>query len=425
MYGVIVLTMLEAVAQVPTSDPVLVWNEETLQAIRTAKTPPPIAARNLAMVHAAMYDAVNSVTRTHKHYLVDLRPPQGTSAEVAAAVAGHRVLVRLYPAQDKRFNEVLDRLMARLPRGQARDEGITLGFFVAESMMKWRATDGSTRRVALKPGNGPGVWKPTPTQYADPLLPQWPYVNTFALVNLDRFRPGPPPALTSTAYARAVQEVQAIGRADSRFRNPEQTQIALFWADGNGTVTPPGHWNRIAATVAVERRLTLPEKARLFALLNMALADAAVSCWDCKFNFNYWRPVTAIREAETAKNPYLQSDPTWKPLLDTPPFPSYTSGHSTFSSAAATVLRLVLGTDRVRFSSTSEGLPDARRDFNSFWEAAEEAGKSRIYGGIHYSFDNEAGLETGEKIGQFVVRRYLTPSPPPAPPELRQSLLPE
>ena len=176
--------------------------------------------------------------------------------------------------------------------------------------------------------------------------------------------------------------------------------MARFWADGEGTVTPPGHWNRIARSVAAEKKLELAERARLFALLNVAMADASIVCWDCKYRFDFWRPVTAIREV----------DPTWVPLLPTPPFPAYTSGHSSFSGAAAAALVSFFGTDRVRFSSTSDGLPDVTRSFDSFSAAAEEAGASRIYGGIHWAFDNTDGLACGREIGEDVARRHFLPA---------------
>jgi membrane-associated phospholipid phosphatase len=193
--------------------------------------------------------------------------------------------------------------------------------------------------------------------------------------------------------------VAAVGGVGGAARTRDQTEVALFWADGEGTVTPPGHWNRIAGGVAAARGLPLVEAARLFALLNAAMADAAVVCWDCKFRFDVWRPVTAVREA----------DPTWAPLLPTPPFPAYTSGHSSFSGAAAAVLAASFGADEVPFATTSDGLPGVTRSFRSFSAAAGEAGMSRIYGGIHWSFDNTAGLACGREVGAAVVRRFGRP----------------
>jgi hypothetical protein len=201
------------------------------------------------------------------------------------------------------------------------------------------------------------------------------------------------------------------GRASTR-RTAEQTLIAWFWDDGAGTVTPPGHWNRIAQAAARARGTTPAENARLFALLNLALADAGIACWDCKFTYRLWRPITAIREADLAGNPDTRPDPRWTPLLTTPPFPSYTSGHSTFSGAAAALLAHFFGTDAVRFTIESEGLPGYTRSFASFSAAAREAGRSRIYGGIHYEFDNRAGLALGRALADRVYRDRLRPGPP-------------
>ncbi len=397
MSGAILLVLAQVASQAPPADPVLLWNEETLLSIRADNTPPPMAARNLAMVHGAVFDAVNAITQTHTHFLVDVRAPEGTSLKAAATVAAHRVLIDLYPNQEKRLDATLRRCLAQVPAGPAKEEAVTLGLFVAEEMLKWRKDDGSARKIAFKPKEGVGLWQPTPPNFRPALLPQWPEVTLFALPNQERFRPPEPPGLGSATYLASYREVKALGGSKSEERTSEQTEIARFWADGPGTVTPPGHWNRIAQEVARQRGTTIAENARLFALLNFALADAGIVCWDCKYRFSVWRPIQAIREEEKE----------WTSLLETPPFPSYTSGHSSFSGASAAVLESFFGTDRVRFSSTSDGLVGVTRSFSSFRAAADEAGKSRIYGGIHWEFDNSAGLETGRRIGQFISRHWL------------------
>ena len=220
------------------------------------------------------------------------------------------------------------------------------------------------------------------------------------------FTPKDPPRLTDAEYTTAFHEVKELGAANSKTRTRDQTEIARFWADGAGTCTPPGHWNQIAQTVARKKHTNLVENARLFALLNIALADAGILCWDCKYKLGFWRPVTGIHHADQDGNPNTQADAAWKPLLDTPPFPSYTSGHSTFSGAAAAVLADVFG-DNISFQTTSDGLPGVTRSFKSFWAAAEEAGQSRIYGGIHWQFDNTEGLALGKTLARLVCRDYL------------------
>jgi membrane-associated phospholipid phosphatase len=418
MYGVLLLTAITA-AEAPEpearpDDMVLRWNEITLQAIKTDRTPPPRASRHLAMVHVAVYDAVNAITGTHRPFRVHAAALEKASPEAAAAAAAHRVLVDLYPAQKDGFDRALERALTELPAGADRDEGVRLGRRVAERVLTWRRTDGAGREGRHTVGKGVGVWRPTPPGFRPGLLPGWAEVTPFAVTSGEQFRPKPPPELTSAAYAENLNEVKALGARDSRTRTADQTLIALFWADGDGTVTPPGHWNRIAQAVARQRGTTLAESARLFALLNVSLADAGVCCWECKFKYALWRPVTAVRDADLDGNPDTERQPGWRPLLTTPPFPSYTSGHSTFSGAGAAALAHFFGTDAVRFRSTSEGTPGHHRSFEGFWAAAQEAGRSRIYGGIHYEFDNAAGLAMGRDIANHVARNFFQPRSRPS-----------
>ena len=242
---------------------------------------------------------------------------------------------------------------------------------------------------------------------ADALLPQWPFVTPFALAHPSQFRTAGPPPLTGAAYAADLDEVRRLGRVDSAERTPEQTLIARFWADGAGTATPPGHWNQIARDVSRQRDTGLYENARTFALLNIALADAGISSWDAKYFHGLWRPIMAIREADRDGNPATAPDPGWSPLLATPPFPSYTSTHSTFSAAGAAVLSSVFGPETA-FTTATDDLPGVIRGFGSFASAAAEAGRSRIYGGIHFEFDNRDGLAAGAAVGQYVAQTQLS-----------------
>ena len=381
-------------------DMVLKWNEVALQAIRAEKTPPPIAARNLAIMHLAIYDAVMAIERSHQPYLVDLAAP-GASAEAAAAVAAHRTLAGLFPKERETFDLIVARCLVDIPAGSARDRGVELGRFVAERMLEARSNDGSADVGKYAQKSFGGAWRPTAPFHKDALLPDWGYVKPFAIKRGTQYRPAGPPALTSLQYAAAFNEVKRLGERHSIHRTEEQTQIAHFWADDVGTVTPPGHWNRIAQTIARERGTTLAENARTFAQLNISLADAGVLCWVIKFTFDFWRPITAIRETADGEG--------WTPLLNTPPFPAYISGHSTFSSAAAASLAQSFGTDKIRFTTTSDDLPGVRRSFDSLWAAAEEAGMSRIYGGIHWSFDNVDALHVGKTLGEYVGKTTLQP----------------
>jgi hypothetical protein len=365
------------------------------------------------MMHAAVYDAVNAIYRTHAVYKVAATPADGTCPEAAAAVAAHRVMVALYPRQICCFDAALDACLESVPDGPGKTAGVRLGQGVAERILAWRATDGSDRRSDYVPGTGVGWWQPTPPDCQPALLPQWRFVTPFAMQATSQFPAQDPPALNTPQYTAAVQQVRALGACNSTVRTPDQTEIAHFWEDGEGTVSPPGHWNRIAQTVARARGLCLADNARLFALLNISLADAGILCWECKYRYSYWRPIQAIRCADRAGTPGV-ADPCWTPLLKTPPFPTYSSGHSTFSATAATVLANFFGTDEVPFASTSEKLPCVRRSFRTFWSAAEEAGWSRVYGGIHYDFDNFEGLRAGRALGDYVSRNFLLPAQLPA-----------
>ncbi|MFN0068476.1 MAG: vanadium-dependent haloperoxidase [Limisphaerales bacterium] len=234
-------------------------------------------------------------------------------------------------------------------------------------------------------------------------------MRPFTMVSGDQFRPQPPPALNTAAYSYEFETVKQYGAANSTVRTPNQTEVALFWADGGGTATPPGHWNVIAQDVATARSLTLAENARLFALLNLATADSAIACWDAKYAYNLWRPITAVREADNDGNPETVGDPAWTPLIATPPFPEYSSGHSTFSRSSATVLAGFFGTDAIAFTTTSDGLPGVTRNYAGFSAAADEAGISRIFGGIHWPSANLHAQACGTLIGQQVLAHFLVP----------------
>jgi hypothetical protein len=405
------ILLLLAVADAPTpsdhtgagDDMVLLWNEAALAAIKEDHTPPPVAARNLAVLHAAIYDAVNAIDRTHTVFHVNAVAPPGASVEAAAAGAAHRVLNQLYPKQAKRFDAALTDSLAGVPDGPALNGGLALGDSVAAKMLAWRAGDGEGRKGPFVSESAPGLWEPTPPEFKPPLLPHWSEVAPFAATHLSDFDPPLPPALTSKEYTADFNEVKLLGRADSAKRTPDQTVVAWFWEDGAGAVTPPGHWNRIAQSVARSKGTSLVENARLFAVLNFALSDAGVCCWECKFKHRLWRPVTAIRGAADDDNPDTDADPDWHPLLTTPPFPSYVSGHSSFSGAGAAVLADFFG-DEMKVTATSEAFPGMTRTFLSFSAAAAEAGRSRIYGGIHYECDNREGLAMGRAVGRYCSR---------------------
>src|SRR6059036_1761589 len=290
------------------ADVVTEWNNAALDAIRAGHTPPPIASRSLAILHVSIYDAVNGIARTHEPFLVQSAVPASASREAAASAAAHDALVNLFPAAASSFDALHAAILATIPDGPQKVAGIVWGEFVANQILAARANDGSDAIVLPPGGSGPGVWVPTPPAYFPYLLPQWGFVVPFAMSNSSQFRPPGPPSLDSQQYAADYEEVKQLGAAVGSTRTEDQTEIALFWADGTGTETPPGHWNSIAQIIAAGQGNTLEENARLFALLNIAMADGAICAWDAKFTYNFWRPVTAIRSAGGA-------DATWSSYI--------------------------------------------------------------------------------------------------------------
>lgn len=388
---------------------ILTWNDVLLDAIRASSMPPPVAARAMAMVQTAVFDAVNAIEGSPYEGFNVFAGPDGLdmSVDAASASAAYNVMRVLFPGQQAMLDSQYAQSLSTLGNSAQTQAGLAYGASVANEVIALRANDGSTASVSYTPPDGPGFWEPTPPAFAPGLLPQWPNVTPWTLHEGDQFRPDAPPALTSQEYTDAFNEVKALGAINSTVRTPEQTDIARFWASGAGTLTPPGQWQEIAQDIATTRGLSTLETAKMLASLSVALADAAIAAWDTKYAYNNWRPVTAIAQADIDGNPLTEADPNWRPLLTTPPFPDYISGHSTFSSAGAAVLASYLGTDAVTFKAFSDAFPDSARAFTSLMQAAQEAGQSRIYGGIHWQFANQVGLQTGAAVGNFVGNNFF------------------
>ncbi|WP_353928958.1 Ig-like domain-containing protein [Okeanomitos corallinicola TIOX110] len=390
------------------SDVVLDWNGILLNAIYEDKTAPPEASRNMAITQIAVFDAINAITGTYENYYFTGTAPTETSAEAAAVAAAHQVLINLYPEQQDYFDHALTASLAEITDGIAEDNGVTFGRTVADDILLLRSTDGWDNTVTYTPGNEPGEWQPTPPEFADGLLPHWGQVTPFGLTSGNQFRPDGTPDLDSSDYAAEFNQVKDLGSINSTIRTADQTEIAQFWEDGAGTFTPPGHWNQIAQNISAETDNSLVENARVFALLNISLADAGIAAWDAKYHYDFWRPITAIQNADSDNNPDTISDAHWIPLVNTPPFPEYVSGHSTFSGAADVILTELLG-NNISFTTNSLGMPGVYREFDNFTDAVNEAGISRIYGGIHFNSANLEGLETGRSVGNYVLDNLLAP----------------
>jgi membrane-associated phospholipid phosphatase len=388
--------------------PVIDWNQLLLSIVNTPGAQPANVqpTRNFAIVHAAIYDAVTAIDRTHEPYLISVRAPRDASETAAADAAAHTALEGLYPAQQSTIDAQYTAELAEVAAGPAKDQGIRVGDEVAADLLAIRANDGSnTTPAPFVPGTAPGDYRPTPPNFPAPVFTTWGQVTPFVLDRGDQFRPAPPPALPSDAYAAAINEVQSLGSATSTTRTAEQTEIGKFW-------NPPiqNFWNQIAQTVAATHHSDLPTTARLFAALNLGFADSAIAFYDAKYTYQLWRPVTAIRLADTDGNPNTTADPNWLPLSgNTAADPSYPGAHSTISAAGADVLARFYG-DKQSFSLTSPALPGVTRSFSSFGAAAQEAGLSRIYAGQHTRLDHKAGLTLGHRIAGFVLHNALLPA---------------
>ena len=403
----------QAPASVP--DPVLQWNQIALQAIALDADSPTVASRALVMESLAVYDALAAIDGT-PGYLVNLTAPSDASAAAAVAEAADQVLDYLYPAQAASFDAQLSLALSAIPSGQTQFDGIALGAEAAQAIIALRANDGSQTTVTDDGSTTPGQWRPTGSGFGNAVTPQWANVTPFALTSPSQFLPPPPPDMTSAAYAAAVNETESLGAADSTTRTADETQIALFWNDQTGTYTPPGQWNAIATSIAQNQNDSMASAAQMLAELNVAEADSAIATWHTKYTYNAWRPITAIQNADGIDNPAIVQDPTWEPLLTTPAFPEYVAGHAVFSQAAAEVLNYFYGSNYA-FTATSPSLPGVTRSFTSFDEAAQEAGMSRIYGGIHFSFSVAAGLTLGQEVGDWTLSVF-NQSQPTLPPKI-------
>jgi PAP2 superfamily protein len=404
-------TPTQALRTAESGQPVIDWNQILLSIVNTPGTQSANIqpTRNFAIVHAAIYDAVNAIDRTHEPYVIDVRAPRHASETAAADAAAHTALVGLYPAEQSMLDADYAAELAKVANGPAKDQGVKLGERVAIDLLAIRANDGSNLTPPpFVPGTAPGDFNPALTQppnFPTPVFTTWGKVTPFVLDSGNQFRLVPPPALTSHAYAAAVNEVQSLGSATSTTRTPEQTEIGKFWS-------PPiqNFWNQIADEVAAANHSDLPTTARLFAALNLSFADSAIAFYDAKYTYQLWRPVTAIRLADTDGNPNTVADPNWLPLAgNTPADPSYPGAHSTISAAGADVLANFFG-DQQSFAITSPALPGVTRSFDSFSAAANEAGLSRIYAGVHTRLDHVAGLTLGHDVGNFVLKNALLPA---------------
>ena len=408
-----VLTLAVAPFTRAADNAVLYWNDQALNAIRLARTPPPIAAHHLAALHAAIYDSVNGITRTHQPWQGKAAAPAGANMDAAIASAAYTVINAYFgqATNPQVIRNAYDEALAAIPDGPAKTDGLAFGKQIAGAVLALRAQSGWNKPVeGTFSSTEPGKWRETPPGFRPPVLPHWTKVKPFVMKSPEQFRPAPPPAVDSKEHAEEIACINRVGIRDHAERTEYETLAAPFWADDLGSATPPGHWNVIAHDLTRRNQLSVPETARLFALLNLAGADAGISCWDTKYHYSTWRPETAIRDVTKAINPHAVANPDFIPLMASPAFASYTSGHSTFSSAASRILERYFRTDDIEFTTTSDGLPGAVRSFKKLSDARKEIGMSRVWGGIHFMSDNLVGQEVGLKLADYVYDNVLQPT---------------
>jgi hypothetical protein len=393
------------------SDPAVITQWNTIAEAAIPASAGVTLPRPYAMMHIAMFDAVNSIEGGYSPYRVRVPASRYASSEAAAAQAAHDVLIALLPANAALYDAALAERLAALHPVRAQ-LGVQVGREVAKRVLEWRSTDGWSQPQTFTPAPVPGVWRPTPPALAPAGFVQSVDAVPFALPRPYYFMPRRPPALNSQEYAEGVNEIKAIGGANSAVRTPEQTLQARLWASVNYKTLWSGVWNQVARHLATERQLSLIESARLFALVNVSMQDGVQTSMASKFAYQLWRPVHAIQLADQDLNPATDADPTWMPLLTTPPYPSYAGNMACIGASASRALQLYFGSNDIPVTVTWTGIngnADVTRSFAGFHELSEHSALSREYGGIHFHFDTTASQEVCPKVAGYVFANFMRP----------------
>ncbi len=384
------------------ADVVTDWNQHALDVLKAANMVGNPWSRAMAMVHAAMADAIYSVQPRYTRIVFSAPPAPNASPDAAAVSAARQILLQLVPAQNTRIDVAYTDSATRIPDGPAKTEGITLGEQVAAVVQSDRATDATNAPDTYRPLTTPGVWVPT----QPPLFPQYAQAKPWGFKSADQFRPGPPPALTGAIYARDYNDTKDLGGTKSTTRTQMQTDAVRFWTQSNFGPA----WYEAARQLSAAKRLDLAENARLFALISMTIANTFIMDWDAKFHYNFWRPVTAIRNGDRDGNDATERDASWTPLNTTPMHPEYPSQAAIQCGAVAAVLEPVFGTGpTIQFTVTDTADPRLRRTFSSIAQMGEEQSLVRIWGGIHFRNTLEISDAMGRKMSTHLMSTVLTP----------------
>ena len=371
---------------------------------RAVAVAPPSAAglREMAIMHVAMFDAVNSIDRRYRPYMVQLAASEATSQEAAATAAAARVLVGLHPEAAAQIQAASVSALAAIPEGEAKAEALALGEAVAEKMLSVRSKDGANAPDDYRPKTKPGVYVPTAAMMVGSA---WPRMTPFVLTSPSQFRPPPPISLSSSEWAVDYNEIKELGGKNSAKRSAQQTETARFWL----ALGPPAY-HQIPRQLVTAKRMGVVESARFMALYSVALTDASVAVFDAKYHFEFWRPVTAIRNGGLDDNPATEREATWQPIDSTPMHPEYPCAHCIQSGAAAAVIEAVIGSPEMpEVTMTSTTAPGVTHRWTNTAAFTEEVANARIWAGFHYRFSTRVGTEMGHKIGRYVVETVMQP----------------
>jgi hypothetical protein len=374
------------------------WTDQADAIAAEKRLQPPGYSRVLALMHVSMFEAVNAIDRRYAPYALDLVADRKTSREAAIAAAGYTALLAEFPDQVKTLDERLAISLDAVPAGPARDRGMLLGRRAATDLRERRLPDGSEIVETYRPVTAPGVYVPTAPVAASTVAQFKPWV----ISSPSEFRPGPPPALTSETWTRDFNEIRQMGSHASTMRSPNQTEIARFWL-----LTGPRTWNPLVQQVLAASKLDLTDRARVRALVSMAAADSFIAVFDAKYQYNLWRPVTAIRNADTTGNPATPREAGWMPLGETPMHPEYPCAHCISSAAVAVVLRGLFGEELPAVTLTSPTAPGLPRHFTRLTDYEEEVSNARVWAGFHYRFSTLAARDMGRKIGERTLATQL------------------
>ena len=397
----LVMPLLMAVSTPLMADVVMDWNDLAVGAGSKAGASAFVHTRNVAIANVSIFEAVNAIDRRYTPYRLQIAAVPGASREAAAAAAAHLVLVRLYPDQAKDLDAAYQTSLAPVSDGAAKAQGIQLGEQVAAQILALRANDGSAAPNLYRPHTTPGAYVPT----VFPVASSWGKVMPFGLKDVAQFRPGAPTPLQGAQWARDYDEVKRLGAKTGSARSAEQTDIARLWE-----ATGPGLHNQVLQQLAMTKRFALLDNARLFALYSMAMADSYIAVFDAKYAYNFWRPVTAIRNGDIDGNDATARDPGWEPFVNTPMHPEYPCAHCINSAAGAAVLEVFFGDSVPEFTLTSSTGPGVVRKFTRLSDYTAESIEARIYDGVHYRTSGVVGAAMGRQVGKYVVENNLKPA---------------